>query len=168
MEGGFMKRILLFTFAVTLLLVSRQAQAISEVGRLGVGVSEQFVTGKPAISIKLLKSRSFAVGALLQMKLDDTNGSTGAGLKLYRNIFIEPNLNFYSSVMAAYLKSKTTGRNDTGWQVDLSLGSEFSFTGLQSLGLSFEFGVSLHKLTDDLIIETLGNHIVKAAIHFYI
>ena len=156
---------LLFFF---LLIFTNKTYAINEIGRLGVGVSNQFVNERPAISIKLLKSKSFALGALLQLRLDDDTGSTGAGLKLYRNIFIEPNLNFYSSLMAAYLKQKLPGISETGWQFDLTLGSEFSFAQLQSLGFSFEFGLSINKLADDVIIETLGNHIVKAAVHFYI
>lgn len=150
-----------------LLTLCTSAYGMERVGRLGAGVSNQLMGDLPAVSFKLQRSRSFAFGGLLGM--DTANdGGMGAGLKIYRNFFDEPQLNFYGSLLGAYLSDKrTTGEDQTGFQFDVTLGSEFSFTGLQSLGFAFEFGVSLNKL-DDFVIETVGDSFIVMMAHFYL
>jgi hypothetical protein len=49
----------------------------------------------------------------------------------------------------------------------MTLGTEFSFEGLESIGFSFEFGISINKL-DDVRIQTTGNNFVTAGVHFYL
>lgn len=135
--------------------------------RPGVGMSNQLINNMPAISIKLQKSKTFAFGALINLGTNDTRGGYGAGLKIYRIIFAEPNLSFYGSTLVALINRKTAANDDTGFQIDCTLGSEFHFSGLESIGFSFEFGISINKL-GDFNIETTGQHIVSAGIHFYI
>ena len=72
------------------------------------------------------------------------------------------------AAMAAYLsKTSATAEDATGFQLDLTMGSEFNFAGLDSIGFSFEFGVSVYQLTD-FIFETVGNNFIVAGIHFYL
>ena len=152
---------------VMLLTLCTSAGAMDRIGRLGAGVSNQLYGDTPAISFKLQKSRSFAFGGLIGMDTSK-DGGMGAGLKIYRNFFDEPQLNFYGSVLGAYLNNKRTNLEDqTGFQFDFTLGSEFSFTGLQSLGFAFEFGVSLNKL-DDFKVQTVGDSFLVMMAHFYL
>lgn len=153
--------------AVCLVLMSFGAQALEKTNRLGVGMSNQLKNDFPALSFKIQKSKSFAIGGMLGLSTADTNGGYGVGLKVYRNIFDEPQLNFYFSGMGALLANKIAGLTYSGFQFDLSLGSEFHFSGLNSLGFSFEFGVSANK-KKDFVFETLGSHFVVAGIHFYL
>jgi len=65
------------------------------------------------------------------------------------------------------ISEKRNNSSESGFQVDVTLGSEFSFRGLESLGFSLEFGVSLNKLSD-FVVETVGNNYLVSAVHFYL
>lgn len=150
-----------------LLTLCTSAYGMDRIGRLGAGISNQLIGDLPAVSFKLQRSRSFGFGGLIGMNTAN-DGGMGAGLKVYRNFFDEPQLNFYGSLLGAYISDKqASGQDQTGFQFDLTLGSEFSFTGLQSLGFSFEFGVSANKL-DDFVVETVGNGFIVMMAHFYL
>ncbi|MBT7767109.1 MAG: hypothetical protein HN730_08130, partial [Bdellovibrionales bacterium] len=105
--------------------------------------------------------------ALLALDSNEISGGFGAGLKGYRIIFEEPQLNFYLSLMAALVSQTTAGTKSNGFQADLTMGSEFHFAGLNSLGFSFEVGASINKI-DSLVLQTAGYHFVTASIHFYL
>lgn len=147
--------------------LSQEAAAYDKVNRLGLGMSNQLKNDFPALSFKMQKNRSFAFGGLFGISSNPDSGGYGLGLKVYRNLFDEPQLNFYVAGMGAVLSNKENRTNYSGFQFDLSLGSEFHFSGLQSLGFSFEFGASAFK-KKDFVFETLGNSFVVSAIHFYL
>jgi hypothetical protein len=150
-----------------LLLFNLKAQAMERINRLGIGTSNQLSNDLKAISFKIQKSRSLALGGVVGVNTDDYSGGHGFGLKLYRNIFDEPQLNFYSSALFGLISEKRIGADESGFQIDLTLGSEFSFQGLQSLGFSFEFGFSMNNM-DDFKIQSAGYNFITAGIHFYI
>lgn len=140
-------------------------------GRLGVGMTNQLANDIPAISLKIQQSKTFALGGMVGFKSDQDQTLYGAGIKLYRIIFDEPQLNFYMAGLFAsenYLNNEH--KVDTGYQIDGTMGSEFHFAGLESLGLSFEFGLSVRKADPNggSSFETLGDSFIKSAIHFYL
>jgi hypothetical protein len=138
-------------------------------GRLGVGMSNQLNNDLPAISIKMQQNKAFALGGLLAFKSDDDHTLYGAGLRVYRIIFDEPQLNFYmAGTFAALSYLDEQDKEKSGYQIDGTLGSEFHFTGLESLGFSFEFGFSVNDVGNGTTFETLGNNFLKAAVHFYL
>lgn len=147
---------------------SSNAFALNKRGRMGVGLTQQLKSDIPAISLKTQRSPIYAFEALFGLQLSDGNDNMGAGAKIYRIIFDEPLVNFYAAGMGAILKSDKYSASSTGFQFDFTFGSEFSFVGLESLGFSFEFGVSVNQLNDNFTLETVGNHFVVAGIHFYI
>ena len=153
--------------AILTVFVALEAQALEKTNRLGVGMTNQLKNEFPALSFKVQKTRSFAYGGMFGISTGDKDGGHGVGLKLYRNIFDEPQLNFYMAGAAAILSNKINGVSNSGFQFDLSFGSEFHFTGLNSLGFSFEFGVSANK-KKDFVFETLGNNFIVSGIHFYL
>ncbi len=150
------------------LAFANQAYAKNLNGRLGIGLSNQLKNDIDSVDFKVQRSRVYAMGLILNAKMNDDDGGWGAGLKLYRIIFEEPQLTFYAAGLVAAINTKTSNVSTTGFQVDLTVGSEFSFSGLESIGLSFETGLSINKPQDDMTFETVGNHIVLAGIHFYI
>ena len=165
-----MKHLMLRTLALLFVFLAFAAPAHSfeRRGRLGVGFSNQLMIDVPAVSFKIQRSRSFAFGGILGVSTDSNDGGVGAGLKVFKILFDEPQLNFYSSLLGAYIKDKNGTASDvSGFQFDLTLGSEFSFVGLQSLGFSIDFGVSMNKL-DDFVVETTAGGLVIAAVHFYL
>ncbi|HLE10411.1 MAG: hypothetical protein A2504_15860 [Bdellovibrionales bacterium RIFOXYD12_FULL_39_22] len=151
------------------ILISSNLWATNRIARLGIGMSNQLSNGLSAVSFKIQKSEMLAIGGLLGFSTQEFGGGYGAGLKLYKIIFDEPNLTFYSSGLASILNYKTgsSADGDLGFQFDVTLGTEFSFTGLNSLGLSFEFGLSANQL-NKFVVETVGYHFVVAGIHFYL
>ncbi len=154
-------------FVMILALYPNDTLAYERVGRLGLGMSNQLKTDFPQLSFKMQKNKSLALGGLVGISTDDTKGGYGAGLKIYRNIFDEPQLNFYFAGTGALLSQKVSGTSYSGFQIDFSFGSEFHFQGLNSIGFSFEFGVSGYK-RKEFAFETLGNSFVVSAIHFYL
>ena len=146
---------------------SDKAMALDKTHRLGVGYSNQLKNDFPALSFKMQKSKGFAYGGSVGLSTDDQSGGYGVGLKLYKNIFDEPQLNFYMAGMGAILSNKIGRTSYSGFQVDLSFGSEFHFSGMNSLGFSLEFGVSANK-KKDFVFETLGSNFLVAGIHFYL
>jgi hypothetical protein len=152
---------------IILALFSYDSKAFDKSNRLGIGMSNQVKNEFPSFSFKVQKSRSVAIGGVLGLSTDTHNGGYGIGLKVYRNIFDEPQLNFYFAGLGAILSNKANNTSYSGFQFDLSLGSEFHFQGLNSIGFSFEFGVSAHK-TREFVIQTLGNNFVVSALHFYL
>lgn len=153
-------------FAV-LIGLSLPSLAIERRGRLGLGFTSQGAVDMPSISFKLQRSKSFAFGGQIGYSNKDNGGGSIAALKIYRNFFEEPNLVFYGSILGGVINEKTNGVSNSGFQADLTLGSEFSFPALESLGFSLEFGVSFNKI-DDFVIETVGNNFLVSAVHFYL
>ena len=161
------KSIVVTLFLVLIMIPCSESYALDKINRLGLGMSNQLHNDFPALSFKIQKNRSFALGGIAGLSTDAVNGGHGVGLKLYRNIFDEPQLNFYIAGMGAIISNKVNSTSYSGFQFDLSLGSEFHFTGLSSIGFSFEFGASAYK-KQEFVFQTLGNNFIVSAIHFYL
>lgn len=164
-----LRRALLSAFFLLIcgISLSYDARALDKTGRLGVGLSTQLKNDFPSVTFKMQKSRSFAYGGMVGVSTDDQTGGYGVGLKLYRNIFDEPQLNFYLAGMGALLSNRIAGISYSGFQVDISFGSEFHLAGMNSLGFSFEFGASANK-KKDFVFESLGSSFFVGAVHFYL
>lgn len=137
-------------------------------GRLGLGFNSQFANSfvssrVPAISIKYAMTRDIALEAVVGTSTaTPTNSVTGA--KFFKNIFLETNLNFYFTFGGAIVSAA----DKTGSEFLGGLGAEFFIPGLESLGLSFETGGSLHNLIGSgYSFRTFGVSFVDAGIHFY-
>jgi hypothetical protein len=162
-----MKQIIFFV----LFFLTTQTFAADLRGRMGVGASNQLANGLPALSLKIQQSKTFALGGILGFKSNEDNTLYGVGLKFYRIIFDEPQLNFY---MAGLLASESylddEDKVKSGYQIDGTLGTEFHFSGLESIGFSFEFGITARNAQEEggTSLETLGDQFVKAAVHFYL
>src|SRR5690606_5929789 len=113
-------------------------------------------------------SKTTAFGGMLGFKSDKDHSLYGAAVKAYRLIFDEPQLNFYLAGTFAALNFPDGSSTKSGWQFDGTMGSEFHFAGLESLGFSFEFGFSVNDAGNGTTFETLGQNFLKAAIHFYL
>ncbi|MBI3542375.1 MAG: hypothetical protein HY075_03760 [Deltaproteobacteria bacterium] len=135
-------------------------------GRLGIGFTNDFSNSTaarnvPAVSVKYGASKDLHVlGALGFNTLDPASFTLGG--KIFKNIFYETNLNFYSSVGLAYLKDAKSGIEILG-----VLGCEFFIPGIDSLGLLFETGVSASNVTGSFAIKTVGYTFINAGMHFY-
>lgn len=149
-----------------LLFSTSSVFATNRIGRMGVGMSSQLKNDLQSISFKLQKSKSFALGFIGNYS-SKSNGGYGLALKAYKNLFDEPQLNFYMSGLGGYLNKTSSAGSNTGFQVDLTLGSEFAFNGIESLGFSFETGFSIYDI-GEFTFETVGHTFLVAGIHFYL
>lgn len=159
-------------FFLALFIITAKAHSADLRGRMGIGATNQLANEIPAISLKIQQSKTFALGGLIGFKTDQDNTLYGAGIKFYRIIFDEPQLNFYMAGLLAaenYIDEEKD-QVKSGYQVDGTLGTEFHFQGLESLGFSFEFGLSARNANSKggTSFETLGDQFLKAAVHFYL
>ena len=161
-------RILFFSLlSVAMVLFSTQSQARELQGRLGLGYNAQFsnttlTNGVPGISLKYGLTRAVSVAAIIGVSTGSPSNSVAA-LKFFSNIFYETNLNFYFMLAGGLVSAnKNTGSEFIG-----GLGTEFFIPGLESVGFSFETGVSLTNITQEFIFKTLGVNILNAGMHFY-
>lgn len=152
---------------VLIACLSITALATERIGRLGIGATNHVQSDIPSLSIKLQRSKSFSYSAFFGINTSDTGG-WNAGLKFYKNIFEEPQLTFYGFGLGALVSKKINSSSDqSGFVFDTGFGAEFSFAGLESIGLSIDFGVSLYKL-DQFAIKTIGDNFVIGSFHFYL
>lgn len=158
-------------FILFALFFTSQAFSADLRGRLGMGATNQLANEIPAISLKLQQTKTFAIGGLLGFKSDQDNTLYGAGVKFYRIIFDEPQLTFYLAGLFATetFLDETKDKVKSGHQIDGTFGTEFHFQGLESLGFSFEFGLSARNASEKgSTFQTLGDQFLKAAFHFYL
>ncbi len=160
------KLLLVVTVLMTLYSAASFGYAEDRKGRLGVGYSNQLKSDVPALSLKMLRSKTFGIQALFGMDTSD-NGGYGVGIKMFNLIYDEPQLNFYTGFLAGMINDRQNGTDNTGFQFDATMGTEFSFAGLESIGFSFEFGLSINKI-DDVTIETTASNFLVAGVHFYL
>ena len=150
--------------------VSFPSYATSLMGRLGIGMSNHLVNNMQVLSTKLQRNRSSAIGGIFGLDSSDAGSFYAVGLKYYRYIYEEPQLNFYSALGGNIFTYNDTTADQAaqGYQLDGTFGAEFSFQGLESIGFSFEFGVSFNKYLGQSRIQTLGMNMVTSAVHFYL
>lgn len=153
---------------LALALMTTHAWAMNKTGRMGVGLTNQLVNDIPALSMKIQQNRYFAMGGILGFRSNEDTTTYGAGLKVYRVIFEEELLNFFMAGTLASLSYEEEGKSQSGYQFDGTLGTEFHLERIESIGFSFEFGVSYNKGPNGRSFETLGNNFLKAAVHFYL
>lgn len=152
------------------LLLTSPAQAKELVGRVGLGYNAQFANtaltnGVPAISVKY----GLAPRAMIEAVGGFYSGSDGSGvaaLKYLQTIHAESYANFYFLLGGGYVSAN----HRTGTEWIGGLGGEFFIPGVDSVGLSFEAGMSLENLTStsgSYVLKTFGISFIQAGMHFY-
>ncbi|MBL7664605.1 MAG: hypothetical protein JNM93_05685 [Bacteriovoracaceae bacterium] len=162
---------ILFFILCSVIMSTKTMANVNTIGRLGVGFSNQFVNEVEAVSFKIQKSRSTAIGILLGFKSEEET-SYGIGIKIFRNLYEEPKMRFFMAglfgAVSDQVDNGTTTETESGIQVDATFGSEFHFSGIESLGFSMEFGASMNTVGSETTIQTMGHNFLKAAVHFYL
>jgi hypothetical protein len=136
-------------------------------GRLGLGFNSEFsnaaaLNGVPGISFKYAINREIASEAIVGLATSSPSNSVTA-LKLFKNLFFETNLNFYSMVGFGLVSASS----QFGMELLGGLGAEAFIPGLESLGFSMEVGGSFTNITGSFVIKTIGVSFLNAGIHFY-
>jgi len=161
-----------YLFSLLLLLTlgiasPRLSFARNLTGRLGAGFANDWANSTssqpvPVLSGKYHLSRELAVSGNVGASIGDGSDQFTLGGKFYRNVIMEPLLNFYLGGGAGWLKDGT----DSGVEFKGFFGSEFFFQGLESLGFSFEAGIRGTTLGDSFNLSFTGE-LFNAGVHFY-
>ncbi|MEK6579782.1 MAG: hypothetical protein AABZ55_11190 [Bdellovibrionota bacterium] len=156
-----------FLLALACVFVSTSSSARELKGRFGLGYNAEFANNYasgavPAISIKYGITREIGTELIVGINTATPTNSV-TGIKFFKNIFFETNLNFYSFLGAGLLRAS----NLTGAQFLGGFGSEFFIPGIESLGFSMDVGGAMDNLSGSFALKTLGVSFLNAGIHFY-
>lgn len=154
-------------FLALTLPAASEVQAKDLQGRLGLGYNAEFVNSLidqrvPGISIKYGLTRDIAAEAVVGIATTSPT-DTVTGIKFFKNIFYETNLNFYFMLGGAILSAQNRG----GAEFMTGFGVEFFIPGLESLGFATETGGTFDNLSGNFALRTLGVSFLDAGIHFY-
>ena len=161
-------RHLAFLLMISATLVwSSKAMAVDLANRLGVGYTNQLSEDLPSITARYYPNSRTGLSLAVGVDTQDQFSKFGVLAKLYRVVFTEENMNFYVGGGAGLLSVETAGQNSSGFELMGFLGGEFFFTGLQSLGFTFEAGVGVRSDSDGTRFRTVGDHPLRGGIIFY-
>jgi len=161
-----MKQILLALGVITL-FCGQNAHSKNLEGRFGLGSSYQSFKSLASVSARYHLSPYFTANLLVGFETGDLPAQAAYGIKLFRNLAMEENLNFFWGAGLSVLSERNAaGTQTTGIQADLLIGSEFFLTGLPSLSFLFETGIALRAL-QLTTLRSVGGGVMNVAIHYY-
>jgi hypothetical protein len=152
----------------SLCFLSLPASAKDLYGRLGLGYNAQFSdteqqNGVPAISLK------YGIAPRIMIELvggfySGPNGSGVAALKYMQTIHSESYANFYYLLGGGFVSAN----HNSGGEFLGGFGTEFFIPGVDSVGFSFETGVSMENVTSGAyVLKTFGLSFINVGMHFY-
>jgi hypothetical protein len=153
--------------AIGLLLSPSSSGAKELFGKMGLGYNAQFANttqtnGVPGISLKY----GLAPRDSLELIAGFYSGSGGTGVfagKFMHTLVPESYANFYFLTGAGYVVATRSGVEIVG-----GLGAEFFIPGVDSIGISFETGMSAESVTSgSLVLKTFGVSFLNAGMHYY-
>ena len=153
----------LFVFVLSYEVV----QAKDLTNRMGVGYTNQFSIDMPSLAVRYYPNPQLGVAAALGVDTQEDASRFGFMVRLFKIIFLEDNMNFYMGSGAGLISIENAGNNDSGFELTGFAGGEFFFTGLDSLGFSFEAGIGVTSISSEVRFRTIGDHPLKAGIIFY-
>ena len=137
--------------------------------RLGVGYTNQFgLNGDlPSIAMRYFPNGDYGIMGALGVDTQEDNSRFGAHFKILKLVFKEDNLNFYTGAGAGLVSRERNNQNDSGFDLSGFVGAEFFLPGLENLGFSFETGVGVTSMDNEVRFRTIGDHPLRAGIMFY-
>ncbi len=165
-----MKKLILFlvSIATCWLAMTEKVQAKDLTSRLGVGYSNQFSEDLPSLGVRYYPNPQLGISGALGVDTDEDKSKFGFMVRIFKIIFPEDNLNFYMGSGAGLISEKIKGSdNQSGFELTGFAGCEFFFTGLDSLGFSFEAGIGVTSISSQVRFRTMGDFVSRAGMHFY-
>ncbi|MEK2688862.1 organic solvent tolerance protein [Bdellovibrio sp. GT3] len=164
-----MLKVLALVFAVFAGLNVAEAKDLTN--RLGVGVKSHATLDLPELAVVYNPSSEIQVtgGLGIDTQKDQSKFAAIAGVR--RIVFKEQNMNFYMGgtlglVNWEELNDAGTREKQSGFELDAVFGGEFFFSGLESLGFTFEGGVGVIS-ADNVRFRTIADSPFRAGIIFY-
>lgn len=148
------------------LVLSQSVFAKDLASRLGVGIKNNSSEDVPAIGVVYYPNHDFAItgGVGIDTKKDYSKFVVNGGVR--KILFKENQLNFYFGGQLGMVNYEGAGIKENGFELNALFGAEFFFTGLDSLGFSFEGGAGISSLKD-VRFRTIADSPVRAGMTFY-
>lgn len=158
---SFMIRVLLVFFCFSEIGFSKDLAS-----RLGVGVKNNSSEDVPAVGVVYYPNHDFGItgGIGLDTKKDQSKFVVNGGVR--KILFKENQMNFYFGGQIGIVNYEGGGEKQNGFELNALFGGEFFFTGLDSLGFSFEGGAGISSLKD-VRFRTIGDSPFRAGMTFY-
>lgn len=162
------------TIITCIILSGFSAHAVDLTSRLGIGLSQQMgAVEVPMVTGHYYPNSQFGISLGFGMDTEDESSKLGALAKVVKLIFTENQMNFYMGGAVGFVnheeRNATTALIEDNSNVEVSalIGGEFFFSGLDSLGLSFETGISVITGDGGTRFRTIADNPFRAGIVFY-
>lgn len=154
-------RLVFFSMIISHLVVAKDLAS-----RLGIGVKNNSAEDVPSVSVIYYPNQDFAItgGIGIDTKKDQSKFVVSGGVR--KILFKENQLNFYFGGQLGIVNYEVAAEKQNGFELSALFGAEFFFTGLDSLGFSFEGGAGISSLKD-VRFRTIADSPVRAGITFY-
>lgn len=152
---------------VFLIALSSQALFGKELGnRLGIGVKNNTSEEVPSVAVVFFPNNDFAVtgGMGIDTQKNQSKFAFTGGVR--KILFRENQMNFYFGGQMGIVNFENAGDKQNGFELNALFGGEFFFTGLESLGFSFEGGAGIASLKE-VRFRTIADSPLRAGIIFY-
>lgn len=158
-----------YFFCLMLLFSANAGYAKDLANRLGVGFSNQFglVDDLPSIAMRYYPNADYGLMGAIGVDTHKDNSRFGFMAKIFKIVFKEDNLNFYTGAGAGLVSREVSNKNDSGFDLSGFIGAEFFMPGLESLSFSFEAGVGITSVSSEVRFRTIGDSPLRAGIIFY-
>lgn len=134
--------------------------------RLGVGLKDNTSISVPSLGAIYYFNQDLAFTSGIGVDTMKDNSKFQANIGLRRSVFKEENMIFFLAGQVGMITNEVATVKDTGFDMNATFGGEFFFTGLESLGFSFEAGIGVSSLKN-VRFRTVANDPFKAGIVFY-
>jgi hypothetical protein len=162
-----MKFLLSLVLASALLLTSQSALAKDLTSRLGVGYRNVLVTTSlPSVAAFYYPSPDIGLIGSIGVDTEENYSQFALAGALRRIIFKEDQMNFFGGGQVAMVNQEITTQKESGFELAATVGGEFFFTGLESLGFNFETGIGITTVKKTRF-RTLGESFLNAGVAFY-
>lgn len=148
-------------------LTAQQAVAKDLTHRLGIGYKNQYSFDLPSLATEYYPSPTTGLSLALGLDTEKDRSKFGCMLRLHKVIFPEDNMNFYMGGGVGVINEEISASTRSGFEVAGFAGAEFFFTGLDSLGITFEAGVGVTSTSDGVRFRTVGDSPLRAGMIFY-
>lgn len=154
------------TKLIFILSLSVTAQSKELANRLGIGIKNNTSSSVDALAGVYYPNKDIGVtgGLGIDTQKDYSRMAFSAGIR--KILFRETQMNFYYGGQLSVVNYETAGEKQNGFELSALYGAEFFLTGLDSLALTFEGGVSMVSVKD-VRFKTIADHPLRAGIIFY-
>lgn len=161
-----------FYLLLFVLFLGNSALAVDLSDRLGLGLSQQTGAAEvPLLTAHYYPNADYGLSLGFGIDTKDDESKLAVLAKAVKIIFREEQMNFYMGGSVAIVNSEQTTVNGvedfSNTEVSALLGGEFFFKGLDSLGFSFETGISVISGDGGSRFRTIADNPFRAGIVFY-